>query len=145
MKIIEKFEDLDKANAYVANINQAFTVSSAEKKSESDRATLLQKSLDEKDKSASQLKLQNDKIIADLTTERDGALEEVKSLAKKIDLQEKHGADGTIVSIGSKNYKLSGNRFITKDGEKSAEQVSQDKEFLKHLVTIGSGVLTLID
>ncbi|WP_231424010.1 hypothetical protein [Pedobacter sp. Leaf250] len=86
----------------------------------------------------------NQKVL-DLEKERDDALAEVGVIAGKLDLQAKHGNDGTIVEIGKKNYKLSGNRFITKDGEKNAEEVSKDQDYLKHLLKIKSGVLTAID
>lgn len=127
MKIIEKFTDLDKANSYVTDLNKAFGESVDQAKAIGEQHKALEKDLVQSKK------------------DHEKALAEVADLSGRLDLQEKHGADGgTIVKIGKVAYKLSGNRFITKDGEKNAEEVSKDAKFLANLLEIGSGALTPI-
>lgn len=88
----------------------------------------------------------NNATIKSLEKALNDALAEVGTLSAKLDLQEKHGGEGsTIVTIAKKAYKLIGNRFITKDGEKNAEEASKDSDFLAHLLKISSGALTPLD
>lgn len=128
MKIVEKFTDLDKANAYVTEINEAFKKEASEKNAELEKSQALQVALDKSNK------------------ETATALEEVGALAAKLDLQEKHGGDGCpIVTINKKSYKLLGNRFFYGGGEKNAEELSKDETELKRMLKIGSGSLVAID
>lgn len=71
-----------------------------------------------------------------------GALAEVTTLSKKLDLVEKHtGENVTVVTIGKKSYKLLGNRFFVKGEEVTAEELMKDDAELKRLVKIKSGSL----
>lgn len=90
--------------------------------------------------------------ISDLKTnlqsavkDRDDALAEVETLSKKLDLSEKHGADGLMVTIKGKNFTLSGNRFFTPDGEMNAEELSKNTKELERMVKIKSGSLIPLD
>jgi len=83
--------------------------------------------------------------ITKLEKERDDALAEVETLSKKLDLSEKHGADGLMVTIKGKNFTLSGNRFFTPDGEMNAEELSKNTKELERMVKIKSGSLIPLD
>lgn len=135
MKKVLVFTDLDKANAYVTEINAAYDVKAEEAKASNDKVKLIE----------------NDLAVSKAETETanenaEKALAEVKVLSEKLDLQEKHGGNGgNIVTIEKKSYKLIGNRFITSAGEVNAEEASKDKKFLAKLLQIGSGALVPLD
>lgn len=135
MKIVESFTDLDKANAYVKEINGFYGLQVSHANQLNDKFVLIEKDL---------IASKSETKEANKATE--SALAEVANLSAKLDLQEKHGSNGgTIVTINKKPYKLSGNRFITQTGEKNAEEVSKDEKFLAHLLKVGSGALTPLD
>lgn len=83
--------------------------------------------------------------VASAEKERDDALAEVETLSKKLDLSEKHGADGLMVTIKGKNFTLSGNRFFTPDGEMNAEELSKNSKELERMLKIKSGSLIPLD
>jgi len=80
-----------------------------------------------------------------VSTDLSNALNEVATLSNKLDLQEKHGSSGVIVTINKKNYQLSGNRFISKGVEKTAEELSKDTEELERMLKIKSDSLIALD
>jgi len=85
------------------------------------------------------------KNIKALEKERDDALAEVAALSAKLDLSEKHGSEGLIVTIGKKNFTLLGNRFFTPEGEMDAETLSKNTKELERMLKIKSGSLIPLD
>lgn len=76
--------------------------------------------------------LRQDKDKADIAAEE--ALKAVEDLSAKLDLQEQHGGDGILVTVGKQSYKLIGKRFVTKNGDFTAEEISKNQEELKRMV-----------
>ena len=173
MKIIANFEDLAKANTYITTINEAYAVIAAEKKALDDKLKLtandLSKAqtdlstakgelatanseLSEANSSIANLKeevaagAENAALVVELQTSLNESLTEVAELATKIGLLEKNRGDKSlIVVVKGKSYKLLGNRFITKDGEFTAEELSKNKQELERMLKIESGSLILVD
>ena len=152
MKIKENFEDLAEANEYIKQVNGAYTAEVAESKSANDKAKLLEKDLS---KSQGDLKNANALIeagkgnadkVEKLEKSLDEALSMVEDLGTKVSLLEKNRGDNSlIVIIDGKNYRLLGDRFITKKGELNADQLSKDSEELNRMIAIGSGSLIPVE
>lgn len=149
MKKVLVFTDLDKANAYVTEINAAYDVKAEEAKASNDKVKLIEKDLAVSKAETETANENAEKALAEVekaNKSTEDALTEVQTLSAKLDLQEKHGGNGgTLVTIGKKSYKLIGNRFITGSGEKNAEEAAKDNVFLAHLLKIGSGALVALD
>ena len=151
MKIVEKFTDLDKSNAYVAELNAAFQKEVSEKMAEQQKSVTLQASLDaellentKRGELIHDLQVDNTKLTADLQLSQEQlveALDEVGTLSAKLDLQEKYGKDGMVVMVHGKNYMLDGDSFIYDGQIKTATELSKDQEQLEKMVAKGSGAL----
>jgi len=162
MKIIETFTDLDKALSYITSINEAFKNEAEAKKAEADKSKLLEKDLSNKEKEILDLVKERDglrnvenALKADLATkdgllivaeeQRDLALTEVGELSKKLDLQEKFGSQGMVVTVLGKSFTLVGDTFLYGGSKKTAEELSKDQAQLEWMVENGSGALVAID
>lgn len=84
--------------------------------------------------------------VEELQAQLAEALAAVEELGNKLSLVEAHKAENVnIVTVGKKNYKLLGNRFIANGEELNAEQLMQNEAELQRLVDIGSGSLVEVD
>lgn len=147
MKKVLVFTDLDKANAYVTEINAAYDAQAEEAKASNDKVKLIEKDLAVSKGETETANANTEKALAEVekaNKSTEDALAEVETLSAKLDLQEKHKGDN-IVTINKKSYKLIGTRFITSAGETNAEEAAKDKKFLAHLLEIGSGALVALD
>lgn len=138
---MKKFETVELAMAHIESLNgQLAQKEDALKTSKtllSEKETALK---------AATAEVQAHKTAAEeAQTQLGSALQEVATLSEKLDLQEKHGKDGTIVTIKKKNYTLVGNVFIYDGKEHSAKELSQDTKHLEKMLSKGSGALVPLD
>lgn len=173
MKILKNFKDLAEAIEYITQINEAYLAESAEKGALKSELATIKSSLvtaqTELSKSTGELSIantelnnanltianlkeevaagaENTALVVELQTSLNESLNEVAELGTKIGLLEKNRGDKSlIVVVKGKSYKLLGNRFITKNGEVNAEELSKDKPELERMLKISSGSLILVD
>lgn len=162
MKIVEKFTELDKALAYITELNAAYKAAVEEGKSESDRAKLLQKDLT---KSQSE--------ITSLTDLKDGHVLEIQGLKERISVLDNEdiesltadldaanlmiadlGAqlsalsgisegDKKVVTIKGAQFVLTGTDFLIPGvGPKTLEELASDEALLEKLLAKESSILT---
>jgi hypothetical protein len=75
------------------------------------------------------------------------SLEQVAELGKRLDVLEKNKAGGAVIAtVDGKDYKIIGNRFLIKGNAEpvTAEQLSQNEDQLRLMVSKGSGALILV-
>jgi len=162
MKIVEKFTDLDKALAYITEINAEYTTLVAEKKAEADRAKLLEKALTEANSNITSLtalkeghilEIQglNDRIsvldngdIDSLKDELNGANAIIADLGAQLAaLSEISAPDKKVVSIKGDQYVLTGTDFLIPGvGPKKLDELAADEKLLEKLLAKGSSILT---
>ncbi|SDM40380.1 hypothetical protein [Pedobacter antarcticus] len=140
MKIIENFDNLDKANTYVTAVNTELANATA-KVTENTEA-LKQLTAASKTATVSINDLTNQ--LAVKNEQLDEALSEIAELGKKLAIQEEHGSDGLIVYIGKKSYHLIGDSFIYNGETKTAKELSQDDAQLQKMLKLNSGSLVEI-
>ncbi|SDG67687.1 hypothetical protein SAMN05421827_109125 [Pedobacter terrae] len=123
MKIVDKFTDLDKALAYITEINAEYANLVAQKKAESDRANGDIESLKDELNDANA-------IITDLGAQL-AALSEISAPDKKV------------VSIKGDQYVLTGTDFLIPGvGPKKLDELAADEKLLEKLLAKESSILT---
>jgi hypothetical protein len=157
MKLLKEFADLTAALAYIGEINTAYQAQIGEVTTLSNKSTELQKQVDKykplaDDASAVKgeldaargtiLSLQEQLKASQSATAQ--AIEEIGELGKKLSLQESHGSEGLVVSIGKNSYQLIGDSFIYGGSSKTAKELSQDQDQLELMLKKGSGSLVEI-
>lgn len=154
MKLIKEFADLVEALKYITSINSAFETLALEADAAKKKLVLLQEALDKETEVSTKLHLENALLTgakASLQlqlevsqTETLQAISEMTDLSTKMDLQEKYGKDGLVVTVKGKGYTLIGDTFIYGGSTKTADQLSKDKAQLEKMVETKSGALVEI-
>lgn len=152
MKIIKSFEDLASANEYISQLNELYAKSQLDIEATTKKHSTAEAALIAANNKITELnKLveagkSNADLVIELQTTLDQTLAEIGELGNKINLLEKNRGDSSlIVLIKGKSYKLLGNRFITKDGELNAEDLSKNTAELQRMLKIGSGALIPVE
>jgi len=141
MKIVEKFEDLEKANAYISQINPALAAALEAKLLAEDKAKTLKVSLDQESAKVKSL-------VADLEKEKAVSAEAIVTigdLSAQLQAQEEHGAEGIVVVIKKAKYLLVGDTFLYNGSSKTAKELSQDNAQLEKMLERKSGALVEIN
>lgn len=154
MKLLKEFATLEEALKYITTINSAFEALATEAEAARKKLVLLQEALDKEVGITTELKSQNTLLTGANTSlelqletskaETAEAILELTDLSQKMDLQEKYGKDGLVVTVKGQGYTLIGDTFLYGGSAKTAEQLSKDKAQLEHMVDKQSGALVKI-
>jgi len=154
MKLLKEFATLEEALKYITTINSAFETLATESEAAKKKLLSLQESLDKEVGITTELKSQNTLLNGAKTSlevqletskaETIEAINELTDLSTKMDLQEKYGKDGLVVTIKGEGYTLIGDTFTYGGSNKTAEELSKDKPQLEQMVAKQSGALVKI-